>query len=120
MMRIGRCPILPASLPTWGARRPTATGPGATPKPAWSTDHPHTWVRKRIEPKNSAANAVPNTNMARFAHLKLAMRNRSRSSAGALVCRWWATKTASTTSPAPRTPRVRALSHPNSSEPTTP
>ena len=57
--------------------------PGATPKPAWSIDHPHTWVRKRIEPKNSAANAVPNTSMATFAHRKLGMRNRSRSSAGA-------------------------------------
>ena len=60
-------------------------GPGATPKPAWSTDHPHTWVRKRIDPRNSAANAVPNTSMATFAHRKLVMRNRSRSSAGAFV-----------------------------------
>ena len=95
-----------------GATTPTTTGPGATPKPACSTDHPDTSVRKRIEPKNSAANAVPNTSMAMFAHLKFGMRNRSRSSAGARVCCWWATNTASTTSPATSTPMVRALSHP--------
>ena len=28
----GRCPILPASLPAWGATRPTTTGPGGDPE----------------------------------------------------------------------------------------
>lgn len=48
----------PASAPARGMTSATSAGPGATPKPAFRIDQPHTWVRNRIEPENIAENAT--------------------------------------------------------------
>ena len=107
-------------MPTRGATRATIAGPGATPKPAWRIDQSHTPVRNRIEPKNSAENAVPKTSMARFPQAKFRMPEQVEVQGRRVGAALLGDEGDDQRHPAANTADVRALSQPKSSEPTTP